>query len=143
MLISNWISCIGESGIQEGQNENKVDQPVLDRSVSIEFQPYTIEDDRNEKSSPFKEQLQSEERFKESTKDQVTGWEDLEKRDSESSVSKPIDYQFPTGMQPITKDDAKEYRTHEGDLYANENPETLLNAKIVMSGMINEMAKDV
>jgi hypothetical protein len=48
-------------------------------------------------------------------------------------------HQLPEGMQPITKEDARSFVENQSPVHANEEPERSINAKVVMTAMINEV----
>jgi hypothetical protein len=44
----------------------------------------------------------------------------------------------PEGLLPITKADAKSYIEGQSDEYAFEDPEMTINAKVTMTGIVND-----
>lgn len=160
------LSPTGYSKPQQDQGVTKSEEHSTRQDFALEFQPSTIEDDRSEKPSPFKSSDENrpfasfleEQRRSELAAASNDDWEKVlhspsrpqntqehvkytqEKTQKKIQHSKEI-HQLPEGMQPITKEDAKAFREHVGDLYANEHAETVLDAKIVMTGILNEKSQ--
>lgn len=65
-------------------------------------------------------------------------------KERQDAVSHKIEHMkefhsLPEGMKSITKEDAKQFIAHQDPIYANEDDERALSAKVVMSAMINEV----